>query len=909
MQHKHHHHARVMLMFMLFLIINNTGNTNANETPREIGIGVILDLESCVGKVSKICIQMAIHDFYQTHSNYKTKIVPHFVDSKNDRVKAASAAIQLIKGVKVMAIIGPQRSSQADFVVDIGNKTKVPILSLATTPSLSHKENPYFIRVSLASSSQAQPIAALINSFPWREVVFVYQEGDFGTGLIPSLSEALRNVNVQIKRPIVLSPFASDDAIIGHLDNIKTNQTRVVVVHLLPEMASRFFRKVKEAGMMQEGYAWIVTDVVTNLLHTVDMDLMQGVVGVKPNIPTSHSLKKFKERFKTNNTTQEIDVYGLWSYDATCALAMAVERVGNATTFRFQSQQPEPVTDLDAIGTSTLGQRLLTEINRTKFTGLSGEFSLVDGQLPSDSGYQIVNIVGKEDKPIYLWTQGNKIFNEKAIKWPGGSSQSPLGWEIPATNDSKLKVGYPAIGGFREFIYKDNGSEPKGFCVDVFHAVMGKLRRLPHPLSYEYIPYSIQTNVASGSYKSLVSRLYDKGFDVVIGDVTIRADRSNYVDFTLPYTESGVSMVVPIKKDERKNAWIFMRPLEKQLWFTTCGFFIYTGIVVWILEHRVNKEFRGRPYKQVGMIFWFSFSTLVFAHKEKMISNLSRFVVIVWVFVVLVLQSSYTASLTSILTVEQLQPDFTDIHDLMRKGEFVGYKEGSFVKQMLTDMGFQDSKLIGYDSLENYDKALSNGSVSAIFDELPYLKLFLSKYKYCNKYIMVGPTYKTAGFGFAFQKGSPLLPLVSTALLQVTESELSNITKRWLEQKGDCSEQDSGSSSRSGRLSLESFLGLFYIAGASSTSALIIYLIIFLYENKKTLLSDIPVREKLSAIATTFQQEKQQGSKQAANAPNNDNVDDDDVIENSITNPPPSPESHQASNDEAQSHDVGETRN
>ena len=103
---------------------------------------------------------------------------------------------------------------------------------------------------------------------------------------------------------------------------------------------------------------------------------------------------------------------------------------------------------------------------------------------------------------------------------------------------------------------------------------------------------------------------------MVIGDVTIRANRLNYADFTLPYTESGVSMIVPIKVDDKKNAWIFMKPLEMGLWLTTFAFFIYTGVVVWILEHRVNKEFRGQPYKQVGMIFWFSFSTLVFAHSK-----------------------------------------------------------------------------------------------------------------------------------------------------------------------------------------------------------------------------------------------------------------------------------------------------
>ena len=105
-----------------------------------------------------------------------------------------------------------------------------------------------------------------------------------------------------------------------------------------------------------------------------------------------------------------------------------------------------------------------------------------------------------------------------------------------------------------------------------------------------------------------------------MGDVTILANRSRVVDFTLPFTDSSVAMIVKMEDDERKNAWIFMKPLTMDLWLTTGAFFIFTGFVVWVLEHRVNKEFRGPPRQQVGMIFWFSFSTLVFAHSKSLFS-------------------------------------------------------------------------------------------------------------------------------------------------------------------------------------------------------------------------------------------------------------------------------------------------
>ena len=105
-----------------------------------------------------------------------------------------------------------------------------------------------------------------------------------------------------------------------------------------------------------------------------------------------------------------------------------------------------------------------------------------------------------------------------------------------------------------------------------------------------------------------------QNFDAVVGDITIRENRSKYVDFTLPYTESGIVMVVPIKEKKNKSAWVFLEPLTWDLWVTSSCFFVFIGFVVWVLEHRINEDFRGPPAYQVGTSFWFSFSTMVFAH-------------------------------------------------------------------------------------------------------------------------------------------------------------------------------------------------------------------------------------------------------------------------------------------------------
>ena len=101
------------------------------------------------------------------------------------------------------------------------------------------------------------------------------------------------------------------------------------------------------------------------------------------------------------------------------------------------------------------------------------------------------------------------------------------------------------------------------------------------------------------------------------------------------------------------------------------------------------------------------------------------------------------------LTVKQLQPTVTDIYDLKKNGDYVGYNKNSFVGELLQKQGFDRTKLKGYNPkefAEALDKGSAHGGVSAIIDETPYNKFFHAKnYK---SYTMVGPIYKTAGFGF-----------------------------------------------------------------------------------------------------------------------------------------------------------------
>lgn len=96
-------------------------------------------------------------------------------------------------------------------------------------------------------------------------------------------------------------------------------------------------------------------------------------------------------------------------------------------------------------------------------------------------------------------------------------------------------------------------------------------------------------------------------YDIVIGDITIRYNRTLYADFTVPYTESGIAMVVPVRDSINKNTWIFLKPLTPGMWLGSIAFFIYTGVVVFSLEFLGNNQNVRRPIpRQLGILIFFS---------------------------------------------------------------------------------------------------------------------------------------------------------------------------------------------------------------------------------------------------------------------------------------------------------------
>ena len=131
-------------------------------------------------------------------------------------------------------------------------------------------------------------------------------------------------------------------------------------------------------------------------------------------------------------------------------------------------------------------------------------------------------------------------------------------------------------------------------------------------------------------------------------------------------------------------------------------------------------------------------------------STLGRAVLIIWLFVVLIINSSYTASLTSILTVQQLSSPIKGIETLLANNDPIGYQKGSFARSYLIgELGVHESRLFPLITPDDYVKALNDGpqkgGVAAIVDERAYMELFLSTQ--CE-FSIIGQEFTKNGWGF-----------------------------------------------------------------------------------------------------------------------------------------------------------------
>ncbi|KAG5530690.1 hypothetical protein RHGRI_025602 [Rhododendron griersonianum] len=298
----------------------------------------------------------------------------------------------------------------------------------------------------------------------------------------------------------------------------------------------------------------------------------------------------------------------------------------------------------------------------------------------------------------------------------------------------RLTIAVPGSASFKTFVnirsrFENPDLKYSGFCIDFF---LTSAKRLGCKLPYIFVEFY-------GTYDELVKNVSDKTYSAAVGDITLLADRLNDVVFTVPFMESVLTLVVPVRPGPK--GWIFLKPFSWETWLIIAAALVYTMLIVWFLEHREpdNPDFNDpRRNVQFGNALWFTFSSLFLAHREKIQSSYSRIVVVAWLFLALVLTQSYTANLTTMLTNSRLRPKIWSQAK-------VGCDENTFIKKYLKEE-LHYKNIITIQDEDEYLRQFKSGNITAAYLESPYAKVFINKH--CGKFIGTLRIERFGGFGF-----------------------------------------------------------------------------------------------------------------------------------------------------------------
>ncbi|KAL6524742.1 hypothetical protein OROMI_030335 [Orobanche minor] len=676
-------------------------------------------------------------------------------------------ASKLIKDQQVEAIVGSLSWQDAALLAEMNdNSSEIPIISLLAPPTnplaIPAGVNPV-IRMVPDISSQFRCIADIVSYLQCTKVSVIYEDRNTyapDLSIITLLSDVLRPIDAEIEQysvfPALSSLVNAKHTIREELKKLFNGQCRgvyIVAQSSLP-FAVVLFEQAKQLGMMDKGNVWIIGDEINSLLdslHSRRINSMEGVVGCRTYFSEStESFRAFKAKFIRrflSEYPQDIEenpdpsIFALLAYDSIWTVAKAMRRLREQET-------------------------LLSNILLSNFNGLSGNIRFDNYTTMDVPIFCIVNVIGKRYRELGFWSTmfgflhnpvryGSTTSADEVLGsayWPGGGKSSVVGRSVLESKSSTSEQKFMRIlvpkSNYSQLVrfVKDGKDEYefKGFAVDVFSEALSKL---PYALQYEFIPFS-------GSHDAIVQMIYRKEFDAAVGDMQTKTEWSRLVEFTQPYIDTSLVMVMPRKPVNSLEPWVLMRPFTKVMWFLLASMSFFTGFVIWVIEHRIGGDFGGPPMQQVGKVLWFSFTTLYLGQqRESLKRSLSRIVMVPWLFLILIVTASFMANLTSMITTSRLISPTVDVGSLMKTNAAVGCDGSVLVSGFLTSvLNFRPERIKDLATVDDIAKALTAGQIQAAFMLSPHAKIFLAQY--CMGFTTSGPAFNLGGFSFVFPRNS-----------------------------------------------------------------------------------------------------------------------------------------------------------
>ncbi len=258
--------------------------------------------------------------------------------------------------------------------------------------------------------------------------------------------------------------------------------------------------------------------------------------------------------------------------------------------------------------------------------------------------------------------------------------------------------------------------------------------------------------------------------DVVAGSLTVTPEREMVMDFSHPFYSSGLGIAV-----SGNNSWSLLQVIIRlfsweflSVMLVLFAMLLGVGWLVWLFERRHNQDhFGGHNVEGILNGFWWSAVTMTtVGYGDKCPVTIGgRIIALIWMFTGIIVISGITASITSALTVTQLESAINDPSDLAKVR--VGTVSASTSYNYLRERGIRINE---YGNIEQALLALNNERIDAVVYDEPILRYQVLHNPAYN--IQVLPfTLQRQDYGLALVSGSPIREQINIALLNVITSE------------------------------------------------------------------------------------------------------------------------------------------
>lgn len=344
-----------------------------------------------------------------------------------------------------------------------------------------------------------------------------------------------------------------------------------------------------------------------------------------------------------------------------------------------------------------------------------------------------------------------------------------LPWGMATASAQSLTLAKPLTVGVATvppFVMEATDGEPEGISVDLWQDIAER-----KGWDFNWQPLS---------FRELLRAVESGDVDVAVGAITMTADREERFDFSHPFYQTGLSIGVPLRADQNLFS-VFRALVSWQFLSVVLGLSVLllaVGLLVWLAEHKRNPEqFGGSIFRGMGAGLWWAAVTMTtVGYGDKAPTTLAgRLIGLVWMFAGLIVVASFTASITTSLTVGNLAARIQNQDDL--HGTVVATIDDTASQRYLEE---QHIRYRTYPDLTGAMRAVASGETGAVVYDRALMQ-YRNQQPGAERLTVLPGVFAKQLYAFAIPEGSALREPLSLEVLGVTEAEeWDDIVSRYL---------------------------------------------------------------------------------------------------------------------------------